>query len=115
MRETIARVRVPRHGPGHPRTKLRRLVGDKAYDSDAFRTAMLIRGVEVVVPHRCNRVRPKLQDGRPLRRYRHRWKVERTFAWLQNFRRLVVRWDRNAKMYLAFLHVACLVITLRSL
>jgi transposase len=113
IRETLQTIRVPRNGPGHPRTKPRRIIADKAYDCDAFRFAMLMRGIEVIAPHRRNRVRRKLQDGRALRRYRHRWKVERTFAWLQNFRRLVVRWDRSAKSFLAFLHVACLIITLR--
>lgn len=112
---TLQTISVPRKGPGHPRTKPRRLIADKAYDCDAFRFAMRVRGIEVIAPHRRNRVRRKLQDGRPLRRYRHRWKVERTFAWLQNFRRLVVRWDRSAKSFLAFLHVACLIITLRFL
>ena len=52
------------------------------------------RKIELICPHRRNRKKPKLQDGRKLRRYRRRWKVERTFAWLDNFRRLVVRWDR---------------------
>jgi transposase len=66
-------------------------------------------------PHRKNRKRAALQDGRKLRRYKRRWKVERTFAWLGNFRRLVVRYERSLKMYDAFFHVACLVITLRQL
>jgi len=115
IHETLAILRVPRVGPGHPRTKPRRIIADKAYDCDAFRLAMLARGIEVIAPHRRNRTRRRLQDGRPLRRYRHRWKVERTFAWLQSYRRLVVRWDRSAKMFLAFIHVACLMITLRAL
>jgi transposase len=68
-----------------------------------------------VVPHRRNRQRPPTQDGRKLRRYRRRWKVERTFAWLGNFRRLVVRWERHLTMYLAFFHLACLLITLNRL
>ncbi len=50
-----------------------------------------------------------------LRRYRRRWKVERSFAWFQNYRRLVVRWERQAKMNLAFIHVACILLTLRAL
>ena len=115
IRETLATIRVPRAGPGHPRTKPCRIIADKAYDCDAFRIGMLMRGIEVIAPHRKNRKRRALQDGRSLRRYRHRWKVERTFAWLQNYRRLVVRWDRSAKMFQAFLHVACLMITLRCL
>jgi len=56
-----------------------------------------------------------LQDGRPLRRYKRRWIIERTIAWLQNFRRIVVRWERYSQMYLAFVHVACLLIAARQL
>ena len=44
--------------------------------------------------------------------YRKRWKVERTFAWLGNFRRLVVRYERHIQMYQAFFHLACLMIVL---
>ncbi|WP_417909463.1 transposase, partial [Candidatus Electronema sp. PJ] len=51
--------------------------------------------------------------GRKLRRYKRRWKVERLFAWLQNFRRLVVRYDRHADNFLAFLLLACSIILLR--
>lgn len=41
--------------------------------------------------------------------------MERTFAWLGNYRCLVVRWDRRITIYNAFFHVACLMITLRQL
>jgi transposase len=93
-----------------------RLVCDKAYDSDGLRERLLAeRGIELVCPHRRDRKRAPRQDGRKLRRYRRRWKVERTFAWLGNFRRLVVRYERSLKMYRAFFHVACLVIALRQL
>jgi transposase len=115
VHQTLATVRVPRAGPGRPRSRPHRLIGDKAYDCDAFRLTLRASGIEVIAPHRRNRRRSSLQDGRALRRFQRRWKVERTFAWLQAFRRLVVRWDRSAKMFLAFLHVACLVITLRHL
>ena len=93
-----------------------RLVCDKSYDSDGLRQRLRSeRGIELVCPHRRNRKRAALQGGRKLRRYRRRWKVERTFAWLGNFRRLVVRYERTLKMYRALFHVACLVITLRQL
>jgi transposase len=55
------------------------------------------------------------QDGRPLRRYRRRWKIERLFAWLQNFRRLVTRWEHRAENYLGFVQLGCVVILLRYL
>jgi len=64
------------------RSRLRRVIADKAYDSDPARRELQRWGGELICPHRKNRRRPALHDGRPLRRYRKRWKVERTFAWL---------------------------------
>ena len=61
------------------------------------------------------RLRQERAAGRPLRRYRRRWKVERLFAWLQNFRRLVVRYERFAENFLGMLHLACCLILLRGL
>ena len=89
------------------------LVADRAYDSDQLRDRLAVRGLDLVCPHRQNRTRPKRQDGRKLRRYRSRWIIERTIAWLQNFRRVVVRWDRRVSIYKAFVHVACIVILLK--
>ena len=63
-----------------------KLIGDKAYDSDELDQALAERGVEMISPNRANR-KKRTQDGRQLRRYKRRWKVERLFAWLQNYRR----------------------------
>ncbi len=68
----------------------------------------------MIAPHRRGRRRPNTQDGRTLRRYRRRWKIERLFAWLQNFRRLVVRYERKATNFLGFVHLGCIVILLRQ-
>lgn len=68
----------------------------------------------MIAPHRCNRKKAKTQDGRPLRRYKRRWKIERLFAWLQNFRRVEVRHDRHVENYLGFVQLGCLVILLRT-
>jgi len=95
--------------------KPERLIGDKAYDSDEFREELKKEGIELVAPHRENRRKPKTQDGRALRRYKRRWKIERTIAWLGNYRRLVTRWERSDKMYQAFLHIACALITCNNL
>ncbi len=108
-------MKVPRKHGGAPRRKPDRLIADKAYDADWLRILLWSRGIELICPHRKGRKRPPLQDGRPLRRYKRRWIVERTIAWLQNFRRLVVRWERYSQMYLAFVHVACLLIAARQL
>lgn len=65
-----------------------RLIGDKACDSDSLDQQMKEYGIAMISPNRSNRKR-KTQDGRPLRRYRRRWKIERLFAWMQNYRRLI--------------------------
>jgi transposase len=63
----------------------RNVIGDNAYDSDKLDAELRYYGIEVIAPHRSNRG-IKTQDRRRLRRYRRRWKIERLFAWLQNFR-----------------------------
>ena len=91
-----------------------RLIGDAAYDSDGLDQRLADRGIEMIAPHRSNRVN-LTQDGRALRRYKRRWKVERLFAWLQNYRRLVTRYERRAANFAGFLHLACAIILLRHL
>ena len=91
-----------------------RLIGDRAYDADPLDATLLEMGIEMIAPHRRGRVRPKTQDGRPLRRFKRRWKIERLFAWLGNFRRLVVRYERSAHNYLGFVHLGCILILLRQ-
>ena len=89
-----------------------RLIGDKAYDSDKLDAKLEEDwGIEMIAPNR--KKRGKTQDGRPLRRYRRRWKVERLFAWLQNFRRLVVRYEFHPENFLAMAQLACIMIVLR--
>jgi len=112
---TLDSVAVPRGGPGRPRMRPMRVIADKGYDSDPLRWRLVHRGMLLISPHRKNRRAAPLNDGRWLRRYRHRWKVERTFAWLGNYRRLVVRYDRKLSMYQSFFHLACALITLRFL
>ena len=93
-----------------------KLVGDKAYDSDKLDEQLADeRNVELIAPHKVNRRKSATQDGRSLRRYRRRWKVERLFAWLQNFRRLVVRYEYHLSNFLAMLQLGCIVILLRFL
>jgi transposase len=90
-----------------------RLIGDKAYDSDPLDAELALAQVEMIAPHRNNRKKPPTQDGRALRRYRRRWKVERLFAWLQNFRRIATRFEYHAENYLGFVHLGCIRILLR--
>ena len=91
-----------------------RLIGDKAYDSDRLDEQLLQEyGTEMIAPNRRGR-RPT-QDGRSLRRYRRRWKVERLFAWLFNFRRLVVRYEYHVENFQAFVHLGAVMILFRYL
>jgi len=94
-----------------------RLIGDKAYDSDPLdRRLAEERGIELIAPNisRPNR-KTYSQDGRPLRRYRRRWKIERLFSWLYNFRRIVTRYEYHAVNFLGFVQLGCIVILLRHL
>jgi transposase len=95
--------------------KIKKLVYDKACDSDPLRFRLKAQGIDLICPHRAKRRKKPTQDGRKLRRYRRRWIVERTFAWLGTFRRLIIRWDRSIASYSAFFNIACLIIALRRL
>ncbi len=91
-----------------------KIIGDKAYDSDKLDQQLSEeRGIEMISPHRKGRKKPRTQDGRKLRRYTRRWKVERLFAWLQNFRRLVVRYEYHVENFLGMLQLGCALILFR--
>jgi transposase len=112
---TLDAISVPRGGPGRPQKRPLRVIAERGYDSDPLRRRFIDRGILLISPHRKGRRATPLNDGRTVRRFRKRWKVERTFAWLGNYRRLVVRYDRNLSMYHTFFHIACALITLRFL
>lgn len=91
-----------------------RIIADKAYDSDPLDDRRRKKhGIELLAPHKSNRKKPRTQDGMQLRRYKRRWKVERLFAWLHNFRRLVVRYEYHAENFLEMLQLGCIVILLK--
>lgn len=91
-----------------------RLIGDAAYDSDGLDAEPAPIGVEMIAPQRSNR-KNCTQNGRPLRRYRRRWRVQPFFAWSQNFRRLVVRYEFRHDNFLGMIHLGCIIILLRHL
>ena len=114
LKPTLETVSVARrHHPGRPRMKPDRLILDRGYDSNPLRGWLPSIGIEPILP--ATRAHPYAthQDGRTLRRYRRRWIVERTFAWLGSFRRLLVRHERDLENYRAFFHVACAMLALR--
>jgi transposase len=99
---------------GPPRQKPERIVADRGYDSDPLRDRFACRGIDLIVPYRENNKRRRYEDGRKLRRYRRRWIVERTNAWLGQFRRLLVRHEHLLCTYRAFFYLACFWITFRK-
>jgi IS5 family transposase len=84
-----------------------KLHGDKGYDYPRCRRALRWRGI-------CPRIaRRGLESSQRLGR--HRWKVERSLAWLLANRRLTVRYERHADTLTALLHLACALLCARRL
>lgn len=92
-----------------------RIIGDKAYDSDALDQQMAMYNIDMIAPHRKNR-RPEniTQDARKLGRYKRRWTVERTISWIQNFRRLCIRWEKSTLLFQGYLHLGCALLLLKQ-
>jgi transposase len=110
---TLQTIRIPGAPRRRPLAKLSHLIGDMAYDSDPARERLAARGITLIVPYRRNCVHRRYEDHRRLRRYRHRWIIERTFAWFGGFRRLLVRHERITSMYCSFMYFAAALIALR--
>ena len=91
----------------------RRIIGDRAYDSDPLDEALAGQGIELIAPHRKNRKKAPSQDGRALRRYKRRWKIERLFAWLNKFKKAITRWERSYERFTGLVHLAFSMILLR--
>ena len=89
------------------RKRPQRLLYDRAADSDPLRERLAQRRIELICPHRRGRKRPRTQDGRAFRRYERRWKIERSIAWLFNYRRLVVRYEHHDFLFRGLLQLAC--------
>jgi transposase len=91
-----------------------RLIGDRAYDSDLLdRRLQRDYGIDLIAPNRKNR--SQTQDRRKLRRYKRRWCVERLFALLEWFRRLVTRYEYHVENFLGMVRLGCMRIMLRYL
>jgi transposase len=111
--ETV-QVRTP---TGRTRTRPKHLTADKGYDSRAFRRYLRRRGIGHTIPPivRTGRFRQRRLPVYDPARYAQRWIIERTNAWLQNFRRVMVRHERLLTTYRAFVVLACVIITLGAL
>jgi transposase len=111
--ETV-RVRTP---AGQLRTRPQHLTADKGYDSRRFRHYLRHRGLGHTIPPilRVGRFRQRRLPSYDPVRYAQRWIIERTTAWLQNYRRVLVRHERLLTTYRAFVVLACVIITLGAL
>ncbi len=116
--QTLDTIKVPRPR-GRPRQRPTKLVADRAYDSSGLRRALQWRGIATCIPPKRRPARWRPKRGRPVlarrEEYRLHYKVERSFAWLGNFRRLLIRWEHQFRVYASFFAVAVLVICVRRL
>lgn len=87
----------------------KRLLYDRAADSDPLRERLRTQEIELVCHHRSNRKKPPTQDGRAARRLKRRYRVERSISWLFNNRRLVVRYEHFDDLFLGFATLACVI------
>jgi transposase len=91
------------------------VLADRAYDSDPLREELAADGFVLIAPHRKNRKKPPTNDGRKMRRYKRRYVVERTFAWLHSFRGVITRFERSMARYDGLLELAFAFIALNKL
>ena len=91
-----------------------RLTADRAYDSDPLDGTLLKKyKIDLISPHRKGRVRKVTQDGRALRSYKRRWKIERLFAWMHHWRKLVTRYEYKLQNFTAFVKLVCIMLLLK--
>ncbi|MFE3516729.1 IS5 family transposase [Streptomyces sp. NPDC059166] len=102
--DAIPRIRGLR---GRPRNKPKRLFADRGYDYDKYRRLLWQRGIKPLIARRG------VAHGSGLGKTR--WVVERTFAWLHQFKRLRIRYERRADLHQGLLELACSIICLRRL
>ncbi len=100
---------VQRNGPGRPRVRPRRVVGDKAYSSKTNRSYLRRRGIRHTIPRKSNERRGSKFDKAL---YRQRNWVERCFNRLKQFRRIATRYEKKAQNYLAMLTLASILLWL---
>lgn len=103
----LAELRVPRQGPGRPRTRPDALRGDKAYSARGHRAQLRARGITAVIPEPSDQIRNRMKrgsaGGRPValdtEDYKNRNVVERAFNQLKNWRGIATRYDKHALIY----------------
>jgi putative transposase len=109
VRETIESIPVKRPAPTAAMPQGMCL--DKGYDYDEVRDLLAEFGFTAHIRTRAEEAKALKQDAGFRAR---RWVVERTHSWMNRFRRVLIRWDKKVRNYLAFLHMACAYITYRQ-
>ena len=109
LRETIESIVVARPKPTDKEEQ--GVCLDKGYDYQEVRDTLAEFGFTAHIRSRGEEAKSlKAEAGKRARR----WVVERTHSWLNRFRRILIRWDKKPENYLAFLHLACALITFRA-
>jgi putative transposase len=90
------------------------LVLDRGYDYEVCREAAVARGYVAHIPPKATEARPLPPPGDPERHPPRRWVVEVGHSWFNRFRRLLVRWEKQAAMYLGFVQLAAILIIYRK-
>src|SRR5438045_193985 len=107
-------VKIRTGNRGRPRTRLQVIATDKGYDAKGLRQQLRKRGIRAQIPKRVWKT--KKPRGRPIKKVVPRFQAERTFAWFQKkYRRLVVRWERIAACFEAFLAIATIHLWIHKL
>jgi transposase len=116
--QTLQTIRVTRPR-GRPKRRPKKLVADRGYDSHDFRQALRRRGISMCIPPKRRPTSWWPKRGRPVLarkdNYRHRFKVERSFAWLGTFRRLLIRWESLFRVYRSFFAFGVMVLCIKRL
>jgi putative transposase len=109
VKQTVTSVVVPRPRPTKKRPQ--GICLDKGYDYEEVRATLREFGFTA-------HIRARGEEAPALKRHvgakARRWVVERTHSWMNRFRRVLIRWDKLADNYLAFLHFACALIAFRA-
>lgn len=116
----LGELRVPRLGPGRPRTTPCALRADKAYSGRKNRDMLQARAIKVVIPEKSDAIARRQTKGsaggRPLdfdaEDYKSRNVVERAFNKLKNWRGLATRYDKYALTYRGGVVLAAIVLWL---
>jgi len=120
LTQVMGGVRIPRLGPGRPRTRPDRLLADKGYSSRAIRDYLRGRGIACIIPERADQIAGRRRRGEKLctfdrHLYRRRNVVERCFNRLKQNKALATRYDKLATRYQAIVTIACLRLWLNDI